>query len=262
MTEPILKLENVSRIINGEKILENVTWEVQEDENWILLGPNGAGKTTLMKIVTGYLWPTEGEVTVLGKKFGRIDLRELRKSIGYVDSNILRKFPNTDSALKVVLSGKFATLGLYDKPTERDRAQARRVLSRMGCSELEEREFGNLSQGEKQKIMIARALMAEPGLLVLDEPALGLDPGARERFLEILENINEMKNDPNLIYITQHIQEITPSFKKGLILKDGRILAKGRLKKILNDEVLSVAFGVNMEVIRKNDRYTISHDEV
>lgn len=262
MKEPALKLENVSKTMNGEKILDNISWEIGRNEHWAMLGPNGAGKTTLMKIVTGYLWPSEGAVTVLGKEFGSYDLRRLRKSIGYVDSTLLRKVPFQDTVLEVVLSGKFATLGLYDELSKSERKRAEEILERLGSLDLKERKFGDLSQGEKQKVMIGRALMAGPRLLVLDEPALGLDPGSRERFLEIVENIGNIEDGPTLIYITHHVREIMPLFEKGIVLKGGRMLCKGTVSEILRNETLTEAFDADIKVIERNGRYTISQSKI
>lgn len=252
---PVLRLENVSKVLDGKTIIEDVFWTVRRGVHWVLLGANGAGKTTLMNIITGYLWPTEGEVYVLGKKFGAIDLRELRKDIGYVSSILLENVPARDLALEVVLSGKFASLGLYDAPSEEDEGRAKYLLDMMGCSNIADKEFGKLSQGEQQKVLISRALMPDPDLLILDEPAIGLDPAARERFLDKIEEIGSMKSGPVLIYITHHLEEITPIFSRVLILKEGEVLEKGRKEEVLKDGIMSEAFGIDMEVVRKNNRF-------
>ncbi|MFW5912461.1 MAG: ABC transporter ATP-binding protein [Candidatus Hadarchaeota archaeon] len=257
MNESALELKNVTKIINGKKIVEDICWKISQDEHWVVLGANGAGKTTLMRIITGYSWPSEGNVAVLGKNFGSYDLRKLRESIGYVDSELQERIPRNDKVMEVVLSGKFGTIGLYKSASKLDKGQARRILSKLQCENLENKNFGNLSQGEKQKIMIARAMMAKPGLLVLDEPALGLDPGARERFLKIVNDIGKMRKGPNLIYITHHVEEIIPLFNKVLVLKEGKILEKGNIGKVLQENVMNETFGTNIDLVKKGERFTI-----
>lgn len=254
----VLELEKVSEIIDGNLIIDDLSWKIRNEEHWAMLGPNGAGKTMLMEIITGYRWPTEGKVSVLGKEFGNVDLRELRKRIGYVNSVLLNKLPSQDTVSEVVLSGKFASLGLYDTPSDEDLKQVEDYLGMMDCRKFIDKEFGKLSQGEQQKILISRALMPKPSLLVLDEPALGLDPAAREKFLEKIEKIGKIGDGPTIIYITHHIEELMPIFNKLILLKNGRVVAKGEKEKILTDKTLSRTFDMKAEIIRKDDRYLLS----
>ncbi len=254
----VLELEDVSRIVDNNLVIDDISWKIKKGEHWAMLGANGAGKTTLMKIISGYLWPTKGKVKVLGERFGKVDLRELRKNIGYVNSVLLNEIPWNDSVLKVVLSGRFGSIGLYEEPTKKNLGKAEDLLEFMGCLDLKKRQFGKLSQGEQQKVLIARALMSKPGILIMDEPAIGLDPAARERFLKRVEKTAIMEGGPTLIYITHHIEEIIPIFKKAIILKDGRILAKGRKERILTDSILEKAFDMRLKVIENDGRYVIS----
>ena len=184
-----------------------------------------------------------------------IDLGELRKSIGWVTSTLVAQIPPRETALRPVASGKFAQLGLWEKPTKRDYVQAGEYLDQMGCSHLMDQEFGTLSQGEQQKILIARARMAKPYLIFLDEPCAGMDPGAREIFLAGLKTLGRRKRVPALIYVTHHIEEILPLFKKTLILKDGMALDSGDSSGILKRDVLEKLYGVSLGITKKKGRY-------
>ncbi len=253
-----IELRNVSKVIDGETIIDDISWGVGEGENWALIGANGAGKTTLMEIITGYMWPSEGQVRVLGHDFGDVDLRELRKRIGYVNSVLLSEVPPMDTVREIVLSGKFGTLGLYDETSARDLDRAEEMLEVMGCADRSGERFETLSQGEKQKTIIARSLMPDPDLLILDEPAMGLDPASRESFLERIEKIAMMENGPTMIYITHHIEEIIPVFARVIVLKGGSVLTSGERSEVLTGEILSEAFDRDMDVIEKEGRYVLA----
>lgn len=179
-------------------LLADVTWRVRKGEHWALLGLNGSGKTTLLNMITGYIWPTRGSVAVLGETYGTVDLRELRKSIGWVSSSLQEKLHASDRTQYVVLSGKFATIGLYDKPDDDDFEQAAELMRQLGCAHLWDRPYQTCSQGEKQKVLIARALMASPKLLILDEPCNGLDLFARETLLGGIEALGAQADAPTL----------------------------------------------------------------
>lgn len=255
MNNSILKLVDVSFIRNDEYILKDISWEIHKNENWVIIGPNGAGKTTLIKIVSGYIWPTSGEVYVLGEKFGKVDLRALRKKIGIVSLDLLKMVPFEDTVLEIILSGKFASFGLYDTPSPLDIQMALKLIKFIGCKGIEKKKFSELSNGEQQKVLIGRALMADPKLLILDEPCINLDLGSRESFLKVVENICKEKNDLTVIFITHRLEEITPSFTHALILKEGKILNKGPINEILVDKIISEAFNVNVKIEKSNGRY-------
>jgi iron complex transport system ATP-binding protein len=248
----ILDIRNVSFYRNGYYILKNINWRVGKGEHWALIGLNGSGKTTLLKIITGYLSPSKGEMTVLGKKFGRVDLRDLRKSIGWVSSALQESLYTTDTVEEIILSGKYASIGLYEKPGKEDIDKAGKLIEQFQLSSMKERMYYTLSQGEKQKVIIARALMCSPHLLILDEPCIGLDIFARENFLSFVEQICNIEAAPALLYVSHHIEEITPSFQHALFLKDGEIHSAGRTKDLLTDEKLLEFYGKPVKIYWEN----------
>lgn len=250
----IIKIENVSWQREESSILQNVSWEVNQGEHWCIVGLNGSGKTTLLNMINGYIWPTKGEITVLGKKFGEFDLRELRKSIGWVSSSLQQRLRGNETALNIVLSGKFATIGLYDKTQQEDSEKAYDLLKLLGCEKLANRRYDTFSQGERQRVLIARALIASPDLLILDEPCTGLDVFAREQLLSMVEKIAKQADAPTFLFVTHHIEEIMPVFSKTLLVKDGQIFKAGDTQDLLNSELLSRFFDSPLEVERRNER--------
>lgn len=253
-----LELRQVSYVANGKTILDAVNWTVHYGEHWAILGPNGSGKTTLLKLASGYLWPNAGGV-VLRKSEELAYLPELRKSIGWVTAQLASEIPPRERTLNTVVSGKFAQIGylggLWGQATAYDYARARGYLKELGCEHHEEQEFGTLSQGEQQKVLIARARMTKPYLIILDEPCAGMDPGAREKFLSSLRRIRAQKRMPALIYVTHHIEEILPLFGKILVLRDGRVLAAGRTETVLNSRMLKELYGASFSLVRRRGRY-------
>lgn len=239
-------------------ILKDVTWRVQAGEHWCLAGLNGSGKTTLLNLINGYIWPTTGSISVLGKKFGECDLRELRRQIGWVSTSLQERLHGHELAERIVLSGKFASIGLYEQPDQTDVGQAAALLSFLGCEELRKRTYATLSQGERQKVLIARALMASPRLLILDEPCTGLDLIAREQVLSMIRKITEQPDAPTLIYVTHHIEEILPCFTHTLLLKNGEVYTTGRTPEVLTTERLSHFYETPVEIQQKSGRYWIS----
>jgi iron complex transport system ATP-binding protein len=209
------------------KSCAGVDWRVRKGEHWAILGPNGCGKTSLLKSITGYLSPTSGEIALLGRTYGEADWRDLRTWIGIVTSALQASIPPAETALETVVSGRYAQLDLWAHPTRRERAEGRRLLASSGCSALARREWAYLSQGERQRVLIARALMARPRLLILDEPCAGLDPVAREEFLGFLEATARRGAAPSLVLVTHHAEEIMPAFTHALLLRGGRVFASG-----------------------------------
>lgn len=258
----LITCESVGYRQRGLDILTDIGWRLVPGQHWAVLGPNGSGKTTLLKIACGYLWPTDGRVLRLGEEL--LDLSELRRSIGWISSGMIAEIPPSDTALETVVSGRLGQVGLKRfpeyGPTDADFADAAAELVRLGCESLTEKPFGILSQGERQQVLIARARMAKPLLLVLDEPCAGMDPGVRERFLAWLnEQLNdearmtndELRNDaravrhspfdirhsiPTTVLVTHHIEEIVPGFQNTLILSGGRIRAMGRTAEVVTRE--------------------------
>jgi iron complex transport system ATP-binding protein len=237
------------------EILRGVDWRVRKGEHWAILGPNGCGKTSLLKSITGYMAPTEGEIALLGRKYGESDWRDLRILVGIVTSALQASIPPAETALDTVVSGRYAQLDLWAHPTRREFSEARRLLASVGCSGLAHREWTFLSQGERQRVLIARALMARPKLLILDEPCAGLDPVAREEFLRFLEATARRRRGPSLVLVTHHAEEIMPAFTHALLMRDGRVSASGPKLRVLTTRNVSRAFGARIAVRRARGRY-------
>ncbi|WP_391560358.1 ABC transporter ATP-binding protein [Robertmurraya sp.] len=255
----VLHMEDVS-LIKGEKwILQHINWSIHKGDNWVLFGLNGAGKTALLNIVNAYYFPTKGKVSVLGREFGKDPIGgELRKHIGFVSSSLQQKFHPGDNAFEVVLSGAYASIGLYETPTDEVREKAITLLKELGCIHYANRNYENLSQGEKQRVLIARSLMANPSLLILDEPTNGLDFIAREEFLETIEEIAKREHAPTMVYVTHHVEEILPIFNKTLLLKEGYVFSAGDTNEMISSSKLSHFLTMDVEVIWKNGRPLVS----
>lgn len=238
-------------------ILRDVNWRVEPGQHWAILGANGSGKTSLLSALTGYLMPTAGEISVLGKTYGRTDWRELRKKIGLVSSSIRQMMADDEPALETVASGKYAMIDFWGQVSRAEKAQARRLLRQVECEYLAERRWRVLSQGERQRVLIGRALMAKPRVLILDEPCAGLDPAARERFLQFIQRLGRHKNSPTLIFVTHHVEEIMPVFSHVLLLKNGGVLAAGKKMETLKSKSLASAFSARMMLKRSKNRYEL-----
>jgi iron complex transport system ATP-binding protein len=255
---PVLEVSGL-RIQRGNTvILEGINWRALPGEHWVILGANGSGKTSLLSALTGYLTPTAGQLSVLGRQYGRNDWRELRKHIGLVSSSIRQMMANDEPALETVISGKYAMIDFWGKATARDRAQAKGILEQIECPHLATRPWLVLSQGERQRVLIGRALMARPRLLILDEPCAGLDPAAREHFLHFLQRLGSHRTSPRLVFVTHHVEEIMPVFSHALILKGGKVLAAGDKSKVLTGKLLSQAFNTPMRLRKKLGRYNLA----
>jgi iron complex transport system ATP-binding protein len=255
--KPILEISNL-RIDRGDTlILNNVNWKVQPGEHWVILGANGSGKTSLLSALTGYLMPTAGEISLLGETYGQSDWRELRKQIGLVSSSVRQMMADDEPALETVASGKYAMIDFWGQLSRAEKAEALRLLKQVECGYLAERPWSVLSQGERQRVLVARALMATPRVLILDEPCAGLDPGAREHFLQFLQRLGIRKNSPTLVLVTHHVEEIMPVFSDVLILKGGRVLAAAKKADALNSKNLSLAFGARMRLQQTGNRYAL-----
>lgn len=255
-SHPLLSVAALGVQRDRKHILQHIDWTVQHGEHWVIMGPNGCGKTSLLKSLTGYLSPTTGDITLLGHRYGETDWRDLRLQIGIVTSALQAAVPAAEPALETVISGRYAQLDLWVKATLADRRDALKWLRFTGCSELASRPWNYLSQGERQRVLIARALMARPRLLILDEPCSGLDPVAREHFLQFIEKLasNPGRQSPALVLVTHHVEEITPSFTHALVLREGRVQASGLRQKTLTSPILSQAFGAPMSLRQRGDR--------
>lgn len=254
---PILDVSHL-RVARGRTmILHDVSWRVARGEHWVILGANGSGKTSLLKALTGFMSPTAGGIAVLGRRYGASDWRELRLQLGVVTSAFAQSIPPSEVALDTVVSGKYAQLDLWHAGTRADRAAALRLLRAGGLGALAAREWAYLSQGERQRVLIARALMARPRLLILDEPCAGLDPVAREKFLQYLERLARRRSSPALVLVTHHVEEITPAFTHALLLRRGRVHAAGPRGRVLTSANLSAAFGASLRLGRARNRHVL-----
>jgi iron complex transport system ATP-binding protein len=258
MEPPILDICDVCYKINNKLILNHISWQVKKGEHWGILGPNGAGKTTLLKMACGYIWANAGGAVYRNGQ-ALVDLRELRKSIGWVTISLASQIPPGEIVIRTVVSGRFAQVGLHEyagqEMRDADLAQARRFLAEMGCAHTANQEFGTLSQGERQRVLIARARMARPLLLILDEPCAGLDPGGRELLLHSIQNLAETRHQMGLILVTQHIEEIMPVFDRVAALKEGRIIKQGAKKEVLSQKLIKRLYGVSARVLSSAGRY-------
>ncbi|SOC05221.1 iron complex transport system ATP-binding protein [Ureibacillus xyleni] len=235
----MILIQNVSYYRNQKDILKDVSWRVEKGQHWSILGLNGSGKTTILDIINGYIFPQYGQVEVLGNFFGKSYIPNVRKEIGLVSSSLQHKIKDYETGLSVVLSGKFASIGLWEAVEKEDVQQALKFMQLLGCEHLQDEEYGVLSQGERQRVLIARALMANPKILILDEPCNGLDLIAREELLGVINTLSTKEDSPTLIYVTHHVEEILPCFTHTLLLKKGEVFAQGPSKELLTEEKLS-----------------------
>jgi iron complex transport system ATP-binding protein len=240
----------------ANNLLSEVNWSVELDERWVILGANGAGKTTLLKLAAAELHPTTGEVHVLGEKLGRVDVFELRPRIGFCSSALISRIPPEETVLDVVVSAGYAVLGRWREAYDQlDTGRALDLCKSFGIGHLADRLFGTLSEGERKRTVIARALMTDPEMLLLDEPAAGLDLGGREDLVARLSDLARDPDAPATILVTHHVEEIPPGFTHLLLVADGGIVAQGLLEDVLTSENLSKTFGQDLELDKLGDRY-------
>lgn len=258
---PVLEVKGLRVERGSTAILRNVAWRIAPGEHWAILGANGSGKTSLLKTLAGFLPATAGTIEVLGQRYGASDWRDLRLKIGVVTSSFAAAIPPAEPALETVMSGKFAQLDLWHRVTPAEKNAANRLLTSLGINRLAKREWAYLSQGERQRVLIARALMARPQLLILDEPCAGLDPVAREKFLLFVDRLARRRagrDAPALVLVTHHVEEITPAFTHALLLRAGRVLAAGSRQAVLTTENLSATFGARLTLRRVRDRLQLT----
>jgi iron complex transport system ATP-binding protein len=256
---PAVRLDHVSVVRDGTALLDDVSWEIGRGERWALLGPNGSGKTTLLQVVGAGLWPTRGVVEILGARLGRVDMRQLRTRIAVVSASVSRTLRPGIPALDVVLTGRHAALETWwHTYTERDRSEARALLDAAGFggTGFAERPFGLLSEGERQQVLLSRALMSRPELLLMDEPAAGLDLGARERLLGRLASLAADPGTPPMVLVTHHVEEIPPGITHAALVRDARLVATGPIGEVLTGPAVSAAFGVEVSVERRGGRWS------
>lgn len=260
MTQPVVELEGVCFCRKERTILSDISWRIEAGRHWALLGANGSGKTTLLKILTGYEWPTFGSVRVLGERFGLCDIGRLRKLIGWVSNAMTQRLPMQDRAVDIVASGLDASIGLYRRITDEEYEKAMAVLKQLQVESVARQNYGTLSQGEVQKVLIARALVCDPKLLILDEPCIGLDPAARERFLKDLALLAKSDHAPTMILVTHHIEEIDPWIENVLLLKEGMIQVQGPPDEIITSRRMSELFDFPCSVFRQGADFLLRVD--
>ena len=253
----VLAFAGVSVVRGGNTLLDDITWEVEEGEGWVVLGPNGAGKTTLLQLAAARIHPTRGVAGILGEVMGAVDVFELRPRIGLSSAAIAERFPADELVGNVVVTASYAIVGRWrEEYDDRDYRRAMTLLQALGAAHLADRRFGTLSEGERKRVQIARALMSDPEVMLLDEPAAGLDLGGREDLVARLGLLAQDTEAPALVLVTHHVEEIPPGFTDVLLLRDGRIVAAGPLELTLTAENLSATFGLPLVVERHGDRWS------
>ncbi len=257
----VLAFAGVSVVRGGKYLLNEVDWEVEEGQRWVVLGPNGAGKTTLIQVAAGRMHPTAGVAGVLSEVLGAVDVFELRPRVGLASAALAERIPPGERVRDVVVTASYGVVGRWRETYERlDEGRALELLEALGAAHLADRTFGTLSEGERKRVQIARALMTDPELLLLDEPGAGLDLGGRE---DLVARLGEIAGDieaPALVLITHHVEEIPPNFTDVLLLREGKVVAQGPIEITLTAENLSAAFGMPLVLDRHGDRYSARAD--
>lgn len=255
----IISMRDLSFKKEGKLILDRINWTVKEGENWAILGLNGAGKSSLLRLLTAEYWKSQGDLEVLGTKFGEGDIPSLRYKIGIVSSFLAERFPRTMLAEEIILTGKFKSSILYQTTGKEDLEQVDWLMEQIQIGKLKGRPYASLSQGERQSLLVARSLMENPALLIFDEATSGLDLLARERLLATIESISQMKEAPSILYVTHHAEEITQSMNRVLLLKEGRVMAQGRREEILTSQQLSPFYGQKVQLLPIGDQRFLVH---
>jgi iron complex transport system ATP-binding protein len=252
----VIAFDDVTVTRGTTNLLAGVSWQVELDERWVVLGPNGAGKTTLLNLASARMHPTAGHVHLLSERMGKVDVFELRHRIGLSTALLADRIPGSETVHDVVVTAAWSVVGRFREEYEvLDDVRARSLLDQLGVAALAERPYGTLSEGERKRVQIARALMTDPELLLLDEPAAGLDLGGREELVQRLAELAYDPDAPTLVLVTHHVEEIPPGFTHALLLRQGRVVAQGLGPDVLTDENLSATFGLPLSVEREGGRY-------
>lgn len=252
-----LELSDLTVVRGGNNILDSVTWSVQPSERWVVLGPNGAGKTTLLQIASATIHPSSGSATILGAKLGSVDVFELRPRVGFASTALGRRIPANEAVLDAVMTAAYSVTGRWNEQYDDvDQRRAQRVLQEWKLDHLDGRLFGTLSDGEQKRVQIARAVMTDPELLLLDEPAASLDLGSREELLQLLGAYAASASSPAMVMVTHHVEEIPHGFTHALLLANGKVAGAGPIAEIITGERLSEVFGLELVVsTSENGRY-------
>jgi iron complex transport system ATP-binding protein len=252
----VLQLTDVSIVRDGNTILDKLSWTVDGSERWVILGPNGAGKTTLLQIAAALVHPSSGKAVLLDERMGAVDIFDLRPRIGFVSSAMSRRIPGNETVLNVVMTAAYSVTGRWNEEYEDvDLARAHRVLQEWKLETFADRTFGGLSDGEQKRVLIARAVMTDPELLLLDEPAASLDLGSREELLQLLSGFAKSKSAPAMVMVTHHVEEIPRGFTHALLLADGKVVAEGKLDDVVTAKKLSKTFGIRLELTSAKGRF-------
>jgi len=253
----VLRFSDVTYVRDRRPILGGIDWQVEDDERWVILGPNGAGKTTILKLATANDYPTTGQVSVLEHTLGSVDIFELRSRIGLAANATGQRIPASETVRDVVLTAAHSVEGRWNEAyDDMDVRQAERILAEWDLVDLSDHRFGTLSDGERKRTLIARAVMTDPEILLLDEPSASLDLGARERLLQLLSGYAQSPSSPAIIMVTHHVEEIPPGFTHALLVRDGQIQAAGPIGETITAENLSLAFGMRFELTHSGGRYS------
>jgi iron complex transport system ATP-binding protein len=256
MPETVLQMSGVAVVRDGSTLLADVDWTVRDGERWVVLGPNGAGKTTLLQIAAAALFPTRGTVDLLGERFGSVDLGELRTRVGLSSSALGDRIPGHETAVDVVVTASYGVVGRWsERYDDADVTRAQELLGRMGLRAFATRRFGTLSEGERKRVLLARALMTDPELLLLDEPAAGLDLGAREALLRLLTRLSQDDAAPPTVLVTHHVEEVPVGTTHAMLLSRGRCIAAGPVREVLTGPLLSRAFGLPLVAEEREGRF-------
>ncbi|MNM86771.1 ABC transporter ATP-binding protein [Paenibacillus ihuae] len=248
----MISLQHLTLRREQSLILDDVSLEMKQGENWVILGRNGSGKTTILEMMTGYLFPSSGSVEVLGYKYGQCDLREVRKEIGYIGPSLMEKLSLSDPVWEVVATGAYAYLRFYQAIPQQVQEQAVKLLEDMNLGELAYHPFGTLSQGERKKAMLARCLMADPKLLIMDEPCAGLDLYEREKMLAEIDKLKQ--RNVSVVYVTHHVEEIVPLFSHVALIRDGKLAGSGPKEEVLTKDMILATFDIPVDVEWDNGR--------
>lgn len=252
----VLQFTDVTVVRDKKPIVDNVTWTVKGDERWVILGPNGAGKTTLLQIAAALLHPSSGKAVLLDSQLGKTDVFDLRPRIGIVSSAMSRRIPGDETVLNVVMTAAYSVTGRWNEEYEEvDLNRAKRVLKEWKLEQFADRRFAGLSDGEQKRVLIARAVMTDPELLLLDEPAASLDLGSREELLQLLSGFAKSKASPAMVMVTHHVEEIPTGFTHALLLAAGKVVDEGPLDDVVTAKKLTKTFGLELQLTKSHGRF-------